>query len=669
MATAAAAIPAGGGVTSPVLGVLRARPRHAPAMTSHRRILAVALVSIAAAAVALSLRGCGAEEGADAAGRSSGAPEPEEDAGTLEALASVEAGRVEALAPAAETGPEAGEPELAADPGRVVLLVRVRDAAGDWHASESGELELRTHWITGSGARVESGTLAVEDGRAVLDLGDAAGAFISGGTLGGEAALAARPIHVDASERERVVELSRPVPSTLVVRSAATGAALSDVEVRMTEFYPARVFVDGCGEGRRVASGATSPITLPKPRRSRNDVVLHARAPGHAWGRLGVNLVEGGERLLALEPGGGIEVRVRGEGVDGEAEVRVRRPGEGGRPLLRRQLLGERVVRFEGAPAETLRITLERGEWEGAALFAEAEVEVEAGAQSVVTLDGVVPEPPPEVTIAGEVFVPEAWGVPAVAMMRELVGPPLLGGDSIGPFDNERLEPLGDGRHAFLLERVQAGRHVLRLVEPPWTWRVDARDGGATGLALAVPPPVDVTLRAVDAETGAAVALDGASWTPAPPPQGSRGKRLYQIPIRAGATDHPARVPRALLEFHARQERYFPAAVEADVTRPNQVIEIPLQRAQGVDVTFHDGETRVRLEPPQFRVTRASGERPQGITVENPLAGPARIRVPEPGRYELIVEPPPGYRALDPTAFTLEPGEFTELRVALERNR
>jgi hypothetical protein len=121
----------------------------------------------------------------------------------------------------------------------------------------------------------------------------------------------------------------------LSLKSAVTGEQLTDVEViRVQDYSRSSLPHPGWPQSEDpLIVPEQSPVALDGRIGSIGSAVaLHARAAGHEWRRITVDLVAGGERELSLEPSGSVSLRLFGDTEREGVVLRLREQGRQGLP-------------------------------------------------------------------------------------------------------------------------------------------------------------------------------------------------------------------------------------------------------------------------------------------------------------------------------------------------
>lgn len=203
-------------------------------------------------------------------------------------------------------------------------------------------------------------------------------------------------------------------------------------------------------------------------------------------------------------------------------------------------------------------------------------------------------------------------------------------------------------------------------------WAVDAPvlvgESGVVDLYLELPAPADVTLRVVSAETGGELDVRGLTWRAVAADDDGRQAASVSIePTVLGLCRFrclPGEVEIACgmrgIEIESNRVALVPG--ENDVTLRATVtcgvLVVVSSRSLG-----HDGR-------PSFSMTlsyrRADGSGPVGTAGSE--QGLVSLSLPEPGDYEVTIDPIEGYEPVEPFQVTVGIGEWTHHALALQRD-
>lgn len=619
-------------------------------------------------------------------------PVPEADGETLPAATGAASARsVDGARP-----PESGPPETEAAIDRDVLLdgtvVLVGDA-GEERRSESGSILLRV--FPKGGARTDI-SLAVVAGRFSASVPRASDLEVSRIELGDAIAVPIELPQYFSPPRDGALAVrARAVPSFLLhVLDAETREPLHDVTVSIS--YGSKIPVPAAAHDV-LASGSASPVRLAaEPPLSFRTLRFWVSAAGYAWTSFELAATEA-ETTVLLRRGGELLVSLANyrpilpEASDEATRLQWARGGRNvpfGQAILhvfrildpaRTQFL--EVVRAVPDPSAPTRVAgLEPGAYRvtvdiesissSSTTLGSADATVSPGAVSDVGLAlldvPVVSEPVP---LAGTLHVPAGWGPERVPIVFR---PQDVPGSAPGDIVRVRvadLEPVPGDPTTWRWDAglVRQGRYAVVIgefsVEPP----VELGESGNPGLSLALPEPADVTLRIVAAEGGGDVELNDLWWSGLGEDGSPTGRSGA---VRVG----PTRLGRCRFRCPSGAIAIFGPGRGVDLD-PRQVTLVPGENEVTIRATLSCGLTII-LQPGEdraidaplaftFSVRRADGSGP-------PIAGEARhviasMPLPEPGDYEVLIDPIGGFEAPEPMRVAVGAGEWKDIEIRLRR--
>jgi hypothetical protein len=556
--------------------------------------------------------------------------------------------------------------------------VEVREPDSDEpHAHESGSLSF----VLDTAGLHRDVDVEVRDGAWRLEAPVGSIATVRDAVLGRRPAMPADSAEAFEAKADAVVEISLRWARRLMlhVRAADTRVELADVDV-VTHWRPEPWQHPDVTESRTTAErGHISPIDLSEltpPRDVRGRVSFFARSPGFAWGRIDVNRADGGDVDLELRPGGDVEVVVSGDADLAEAIVRLH-PADAAPHVTDAfaRLHGARACMLESVDAIRWSASVESRA--GGSVLGSAPVAVVAGGHARVVIDVTPLAASTGVRLTGVVRIPAAWsargpnidGTPIEpdgprlareAAGRRLEAAPEGGGDRrLATFAPGQF----DGQFAvvpFEIEGVTPGRVALTLDDPSAGLVVDVGPNGRDDVVLDVPPPVSVSLRVVDSETGEDAAVRQVLWKSAT--------------ATSEAAEGASRNPDGTFSFEAPLGEIRVRPGTWDYAVPWQTLlvapgheKLVLRIARTLDVRVRalDGETplpwqwswRVELRPLDGGEVGPAGWDASG----------ARLSVTRPGRYRLALANIEGYRAVPEQEIDVAAGRANECVVRLER--
>lgn len=564
----------------------------------------------------------------------------------------------------AETPPEvpsASEDELALE-GTFVAI----DEAEVEHAGESGSFVM-TVW-RGDGGRTSS--VEVEGGRWSARVPRGTTLSFQNVRIGGRsAALVDAPKRVSPPADGRIELRARWVRELVLhVRDEENGEELADVTLVRGAGWPHDDYPHpGDVDAARVAvRHALSPVRLtPAEVGARK---YHVGAPGHAWAALEIDPVAGGERVIALARGGGLDVAIAGGPLDPNCVLRVREAFAP--PSCEVAVKGRDALALDGLPLGKTRATLEIGNWWAEPLvLAEGEAVVSEGARAFLRLDAGAAPSSASVPLAGEVVVPEAWGLETFLLVIQLLDPPLGGRESIVRMFSRELEhDAADPRvWRWRHPNAQAGRYQVELFQLHYSLSVEVGAAGREDVRLEIPPPAELRVRVVDAADARELESAQVLWMCALP-EWVRGGGLARAAREGTSGTFLVRAPRTAIEVHARAEGYANARETADLASAPPELTLRLARVYRIVLSLTDGSTPVPWPAGSVLTWRSAVEGSSARTAWSPGGEGFDFDVPGPGEYR--IDPPriAGYEPLPEQRVEVGPDGRAEVALELVRS-
>ena len=302
---------------------------------------------------------------------------------------------------------------------------------------------------------------------------------------------------------EPVVRVRVPPRPMLRVHSAATGEELDEVTVALApEWTNHKLGAWSDGEPQLASFVAPSPIDLTEAAAAlwvESLTQVRLRAPGHAWALVPVDLEDPVPRRVELPPEASVEVELIGGPDSNAVPIRVRcSEGVDQGKQLRLNLAGGALARRTLTGLAPGRYTFEVDTDADLGEDARSEVELAPGDNPPVRLTLDLPEPPPLLPCSIVVVRPDAWS--------ERPPEALLGGR---PAEVRRQGGGGEGRTRWLVTgSLPEGPFDLTLDTPGTRVRLVQPPGGADELEVVLPPPLEIHLSCVDANTGQPLDLE-----------------------------------------------------------------------------------------------------------------------------------------------------------------
>jgi len=269
------------------------------------------------------------------------------------------------------------------------------------------------------------------------------------------------------------------------------------------------------------AGAAPQLIELVQPEEAARGVVVYARAPGYAWGKIVLDVSTGAKRELLLEPAGALDVRMTNVQLDRYAALETefmlsvdRLDAAGDEQRAWSQRLDETLV-SEGLQLESL----EPGEYvvsvqtsareKQTELLAREELTLAAGETRLLKLALADPSAPRErAALGGLISFPDFGGEQQVRL--QFYGTDYRYGEADIELSLADMERIGDAppTWSFHLEDVPVGRYQVQLVPFLKSWVIELPVGGATDVEFVIPELAEVLVETVDAGTGERIPLE-----------------------------------------------------------------------------------------------------------------------------------------------------------------
>lgn len=558
----------------------------------------------------------------------------------------------------------------------------VADARGVEHAREDGECRLAlVYWSEGPGLTVEvrDGAWSLE----MLDLPDRL--VVLGGKLGG------RPVHVasavasvavdaaawDAPLRLRGVWMEQV---TLRVLSSVTQQDLADVRVvEASGVAVERGAAQGRSAGQVVFDRVTSPIRFPAPESSlRQERELWVWAPGHAWAKVTLDLLDPTERSVVLVPAGEVVITMIGEAPDPEAMLRLYEWREGaaelagrhaqiwGRPLDELRPAAGGPTRISGITPGSYWMSLELGVWYRTPILLGG-VRVEVAAESTVNVTLTVTASqavPPPLPVAGEIVVPDGWNQDFDPKLR------LMPDASLASRGVEEVRLTIKDMHSvdartfgWSTDGLPPGRYAALVEECCFLVPFEVGPQGNERVRIELPVPADVNVRFVDAQTGREIEVAHASWWT---DRAVWAGGVSGAPLRKQASGSWAtQVPPGRIRISGSADGYVVADLHFDARPGRNDVTVPLELACGIEVVLRDGEAIVPWDNERWKLRLQDANGRSGVKYWT--AG--KFTAFRPGEYALHLRGPPEYQAVAERKVTVEAASYTTVQIPLQRAR
>ncbi len=541
--------------------------------------------------------------------------------------------------------------------------VVVRDLAGAAHARESGSLELELRYSV-HGAEIEA--VEVVEGRYETRVPRDVLLGVGLAELGERQALADPPFEPVPVPADGVfdVELRWLSPMLLHVRSRVDGRELDGCTIVYADNvygsdHPGPFAEDVATDVLR--EGVASPVELelaPGPRGGRIRS-LFVRAAGHAWRRIEVDVVVGGERTVELDPGGSLFVVARGVDPSDPPFVVLRRP-----PEERGYLYGsvaDGSASFEAIAAgryDVLVVT------DSELVLARSQVDVVASQRARLELDlDETPPSLPGVSLAGTLVMPPEWRPDAVGQAPSLDVERL----EVEPGDDLWLEPEVspiEGRPRAFAWRVEVhpGRFWISTGRE-WGLVVDVGPAGREDVLLEVPSEVEVVVRVVDVVTERPVHPRSVRWMPAVPDDVG-----HWIVVEA---DEPGRyvfaAPPGSITVGLRDADFVSDSRVLEVGSGTNEVTLEARPACGFLLFLRDGAMSLPIDSRWWpKAVEVGGDGRSTWYPDHPTG--RRVQVSKPGLYRFEMPRIDGYAPIPAQVVLVSPGAYAEHVIELVRS-
>jgi hypothetical protein len=473
------------------------------------------------------------------------------------------------------------------------------------------------------------------------------------------------------------VRASLPQQATLRVVDADNGQELQGVTVVRAnrpndgDRHPGTNFED-----RVVFRNRSSPFAIDASKFQRiggEPVRLLVGAPNHAWDLVEVDVGAGGERLVELSGGADLAIQVRGVASDSGTYLRLLTEINQ-EQWVQLPLVNDGMIELGGLAPGNYRVLAGIGFYADSSLFlGEAEVVMRSGARTRCDLHLAAAPQPELVAAAGVIYVPEAWEVDQVWIWIHRLDPWI--GDHLlrrMPFVRTEAGPsdrTGFDAFRWHCEDMPVGRYELGVTDPCHWIEFELPSGGRDDLEVRVPPPVDLLVHVVDAETGRMEPIEDLTWQVTP----SEGRSIGQPKAaqRLAPGEFLIRAPACEVHFPAYfLDPYIPDPDRVDLTTTREHT-LRVRRACGFDLMLLDGVAPVAL-PVAWKPEVFSAAIGGIVLLQQPVAVRRsflawRVVVSEPGTYALEMPSIPGYEPIPKQTIEVSAGQFPEHVVKLVR--
>ncbi len=535
----------------------------------------------------------------------------------------------------------------------------VVDERGVEHAREDGTFRI---WLGGAGKIVWGRELTLQAGAWELST-----MMLPERVSVDDVMLGARPVICDA---EMEIDPSIPLlqfrgrwlaPVTLRVLGSDTGSDLANVRVLLGDGYGWHGGQHPGHEGGTtvVVDHTPSPVRFsPTPGRTRTFLV---GAPGYAWGSIDLDPAESAERLLRLEPGGGIDLTLVGS-LPYDTVVRLRKYVRG-RPLADWRPSDEGVTRIDGVPAGTWNIQVEKGLWFQDPLVlgrTTAQVVPHTVAAATIALR-TDQRSPPFASAAGTVVIPSAWRRQRVRLEIDPTGETRPWGNRQW-LDVERIVPATSDEYRWTAGRIRGGTYQVCVRGCGFVTRFEVPPLGDQNIRIVVPEPSEVRLRVLDAETGKPIEMAAREpeWQPLHPwwDAGSWDQDMARQPDGS----YLAQTPPGPMRIDVITDRYARSSTRHEVVPGTNEFVVQVAPVCGVEIELWDGPATVPW-PNEGKATLQDATGGQ----RNAYRSGNRTAAKVPGEFTLTIADVPGFEPIPPRAVTVSPRTWTKVEVRLRR--
>jgi len=549
------------------------------------------------------------------------------------------------------------EPKVVHDEDRVqlsgsIVLVDGRDVE---HTKESGEFRLRL-W---QGADASSEQVTVTGGAFAVTVPRGSKLSIDRLTLGG------RFIRKDYGplaipDDGHLALRARLIPRALlrVVDSTAGNDLDGVVIVRCLDARLDGYAHPGSARLAPVVDNARSPVELPDRRRT---AAYWVRATGFAWKLISYDHSAGGERIVKLQLGGTVDVRLDNFDADSKAVVRFRRDDS---PVLQAKPDELGQCTLEHLAPGTYKVLVQIGFWyDEPRTLGQGRVRVVAGARSMVAIPlENAPESGTPVLLRGTLLVPEAWKVDRFS----------LGVEAVGPDRTEREVKLGRrwfdkgaAEFEWKLGEVLPGRYMIDVHPFQHRVAIEVAAGAVYQVVrVEVPEPATLIVEVVDQVSGDPVTVKGISWhTSFEPATGG----AWETVSDAAASSFTVQVPAGQrVSVDLSDQRFKAQRGSLDVRPGRNILKLKVQRIFRFRLIVKDGTATVPLGH-EFEVTVEHMGGDGKVAARWSDDTTSTFHVTAAGRYRLKFGSIEGFETPPDKEIEISGGEVIDVEVAAKR--
>lgn len=452
--------------------------------------------------------------------------------------------------------------------------------------------------------------------------------------------------------------------------SAETGQELTDVEVVRAKDYT-RSSLPHPGWALPQDSRITaeeSPVALDgRIGLSGSAVAIHARAAGHEWKRVTVDLVDGGERELTLQRSGALNLIFVGDAEREGVMLRLREIGVNGAPYLEVPVTAGTTQLVEGVLSGSWRASLEAGHWaHQPEVFDEIEFDLIVG--DLLELQLEIPLDDEErVEVAGSVFIPAGWYLNFFSVRIRPTGP---GSDPIHDtveIPNSAMESeAGDNGTLWYWGPVlvKQGTYGILILPVGYGDLFEVGEEGLSDVYIELPQPVDISVQTMLADGSGVATPNLIRWAPVHAP-GVPGAGA--VPVGSGENGYfEFQVPIGSVMLSCSDVAYRPKhQVEQVTPGGDNAFTMLLEPAMGMLLYLEEQGTSVPWDLQWHPTIQAQGH--GGTVVTRGRTGVGyRVLVSDPGPYVVAVGQLPGFLPVAPFEVMVGPSEVLDTVIELE---
>lgn len=436
-----------------------------------------------------------------------------------------------------------------------------------------------------------------------------------------------------------------PAPQMVRVRDRATKQDLDDVDLYgIADPRFMGVEVPDPAMAQRLLNACETPTMLGEDLPSARSWKGYARAPGYAWKAMYFDSRTTVDRPLDLEPGGDLEIELRGVLAQPDARLRARRVPEGSMVFERALPLDDPRVLIEGIAPGQLIVTVEAGRpFHEPRVLAISSTEVVAHRRSSVTLDVRRDEAPILAPFSGVIELPpnpHTRDFTLVIQRYDLEDAPILIDSKEMNRDLSAVDTM-----RFRSKLLETGWYRLSIREFAYSELLGIPPEGFDDHRVRLTPPAQVRLRFVDATGTPVTDLLAIEWRRVPSARDSvtRSEPTY---VRRKHFDFEIVAPPGAISIAVANPNYRSFTREVRVAPGRSDFTFKLERSCGVLLRLRYAGSHVDWDPsiePSVIPLGGGGESrlisrldAKSIRVEVPLPGWFRIRLPEISGFEPI---------------------------------